>query len=177
MNYSKEGKKRHQEARSKQVGEKSPRWKGKIDRCGYWYLFLPEHPCAGKQGYVAEHRIIMERKVGRTLKKEECVHHIDGNKKNNSEDNLELYATHGQHTLHHPEVIEMLRTVNIGNRRSIKTEFKKGFVPWSKGKLLSDPHIVCKASDCERSAWYKTGGKGGYCSMHHQRIRRGVEVI
>ena len=35
-------------------------------------------------------RILMEEKLGRPLEPNEDVHHVDGNKENNSLDNLEL---------------------------------------------------------------------------------------
>jgi hypothetical protein len=40
----------------------------------------------------AEHRVVMEKKLGRSLKKGESVHHKDGNRTNNDPDNLELWV-------------------------------------------------------------------------------------
>ena len=146
--------------------------KGRIKRDGYWYVKNHEHPMSGKQAYIAEHRLVMEEHIGRYLKFEETVHHINGNKEDNRIENLELYTTRGQHTLHHPEVLHKLRTQNIGYRRSPKTEFKKGNVTWNKGKILSLPR-QCLVDGCERSAHYKDNGRKGYCSMHRQRIAKG----
>src|SRR6185436_14739255 len=52
---------------------------------GYMYTSWP-----GKNGTVAVHRIIMELKLGRPLERGEHIHHIDGNRMNNSPDNLEV---------------------------------------------------------------------------------------
>lgn len=72
-------------------GANNPAWKGgKIKSGGYIRLWIPDHPNADSKGYVAEHRYIMEQILGRRLEANECVHHIDGDKYNNSPDNLEL---------------------------------------------------------------------------------------
>lgn len=49
---------------------------------------------------VREHRWVMERHLGRKLLPYELVHHKDGNKTNNSIDNLELVGW-GEHTINH----------------------------------------------------------------------------
>lgn len=46
------------------------------------------------------HRLIAEKKLGRKLIKGEIVHHIDGNKKNNNIDNLEV-MTQSEHARKH----------------------------------------------------------------------------
>jgi hypothetical protein len=114
----------------------SNNWKGgRIKRSGYLYIFKPDHPNAGKQGYVAEHRLIMEKKLKRFLRKEEVVHHINQDVTDNRIKNLELFASHGQHTkLAHPELAEKWRITYKGRHFSPRTEFKKGLIPWSTGK-------------------------------------------
>lgn len=80
------------------VGEKAPCWKGGrkiID--GYVYIYSPKHPNRDKRGYVCEHRLVMEKKLGRFLNKIEVVHHIDGSRNNNSILNLVLYESDSEH--------------------------------------------------------------------------------
>jgi HNH endonuclease len=59
---------------------------------GYLCFYDKEHPLATEacQYRVFLHRHIASIKVGRWLTTEEQVHHIDGNKLNNSVDNLEV---------------------------------------------------------------------------------------
>ena len=62
---------------------------GKIRQEGYIRVLLPTHPEARK-GYVWEHRLIMEGKLGRALRAGETVHHINGRRDDNRPENLEL---------------------------------------------------------------------------------------
>jgi hypothetical protein len=48
-----------------------------------------------------EHRAVMEKILDRKLTEKEVVHHKDGNKSNNSPENLELYASNGDHLREH----------------------------------------------------------------------------
>lgn len=47
-----------------------------------------------------QHRIVAERVIGRPLAAGEIVHHIDGNKKNNSPENLKV-MTQREHMIEH----------------------------------------------------------------------------
>lgn len=74
-----------------------------------------------KQGYIAivwgrrkrikQHRLVVESKIGRKLKRNEPIHHLDFNKENNTESNLVI--TDKNHlTLFHPELSERMKTNN-----------------------------------------------------------------
>ena len=72
-------------------GKDHPSWKGgKIVKGGYFQLNRPDHPNADKNGYVYEHVFVMSSLLGRALVTDEVVHHINGDRQNNSPENLEL---------------------------------------------------------------------------------------
>lgn len=54
-------------------------------------LHKPEPPNASKRGYVPEHVFAMSQRLGRPLRPDERVHHKNGRRDDNSDDNLELW--------------------------------------------------------------------------------------
>ena len=81
-------------------GSNNPAWKGGRRLNNYILIYIPEHPNNIK-GYVQEHRLIMEKLIGRYLNNSEVVHHIDNNKHNNIPTNLLLFPTNGNHSSFH----------------------------------------------------------------------------
>jgi len=53
------------------------------------------------QGYVMEHRLVMEAHLGRYLDPEERAHHINGDIEDNRKDNLMLFASESAHQKFH----------------------------------------------------------------------------
>ena len=76
----------------KRTGENHPLWKGGIAKAtgGYIKIKKRNHPDATCEGYVLEHRLVMEKMLGRRLLFHEEVHHKNGIKDNNRKSNLEL---------------------------------------------------------------------------------------
>lgn len=79
-------------------GEKNPSWKGgRVDSGrGYILIYCPNHPSV-KGNYVYEHRLVMEKALGRYLESWEIVHHINGIRDDNRPENLQLLPHHGEH--------------------------------------------------------------------------------
>lgn len=65
-----------------------------VDRRGYVQVHV------GGRRFRAEHRLVMERVLGRSLQRWEAVHHKNGQRADNRIENLELMAL-GEHTAHH----------------------------------------------------------------------------
>jgi hypothetical protein len=108
-----------------QIGKHTKRF-DKIKRKGYWFVYLPKHHLAGKQGYVAEHRLVMEKKIGRNLNPSEIVHHLNHDITDNRIENLMLFSGTRSHLRDgHPEIAEKQRVLFKGKHFSPKTEFKK----------------------------------------------------
>lgn len=84
-------------------GEKNPNWKGgrTKDFEGYIRIYAPEHPAANGRGYVPEHRLVMEKHVGRHLLPEEVIHHINSDEADNRIENLRLFKNLGFHRNFH----------------------------------------------------------------------------
>jgi len=84
------------------IGEKSTSWKGGIYKTnGYIYIYKPNHPSQKKgRRYIPEHRLVMEKHLGRFLKPSEICHHKNGDGTDNRLENLEL-MTRADHQRHH----------------------------------------------------------------------------
>lgn len=86
-------------------GKRHSCWKGGVKiNTGYKMIWSPGHPFATKAGYVCEHRLVMEKHLGRYLTREEIIHHINGNKQDNRLDNLMLFPTNKAHRKYHKQL-------------------------------------------------------------------------
>lgn len=98
---------------------------------GYIEIKTPE-------GWAREHVYEIEKKIGRKLGKNEIVHHVDGNKKNNEISNL-ILMTNGEHSSFHNKN----RKVSIKTRQKISSSLKKRTVQKGHiGQKLNDQDVI-----------------------------------
>ena len=116
-------------------GSDSPAWRGGTQEShGYVMIYNPQHLKATPKGYVYEHILVLEKKLGRPLLPDEVTHHLDGNTKNNHPDNLEVTSRSEHGRMHHSgelnqqakltatEVLEIKRMKGI-TRRNMAAQY------------------------------------------------------
>ena len=106
------------------------RWKGgvKIHVRGYRMLKRPGHPRADVNGWVFEHILVLEEKLGRPLLPNEHTHHINGNKQDNRPENLINLLDTEHFILHKKERLEGYHSFRKKYRSNIgKSTEKHGY--------------------------------------------------
>lgn len=90
-------------ARGDISGPNNPNWKGgEHKRKDGYHLVRDGFKPSSARGarYKLLHRIVMEKHLGRSLRRDEVVHHKNGNKGDNRTENLEI-ITQAEHALLH----------------------------------------------------------------------------
>lgn len=132
--------------------ETAPNWRGGKTKNIYVYIHKPDHP-RSKNGYVAEHILVMEKHLGRFLTKIEQIHHKNFNKEDNRLSNLRLMSSNSDHRKLH----------GIITQKNIKKE----------GRICSE----CKSTQTyyrkSRNSyeWFKDGVGGYLCKNDYKRLR------
>ena len=106
-------------------GQNGPSWNGGIllTMRGYRSVLEKDHPCADSKGYVYEHRLVMERKIGRYLNPSELVHHKNWIKTDNRIENLQIISR-AEHNREH-DFAGNMRKIKKANHGLLKMETLK----------------------------------------------------
>ena len=109
------------ESKHRQIREKGIFAK-RTNKSGYVVMHYPEHPNSHKNGSLFEHTYVMSEHLGRPLKPNENVHHINGVRDDNRIENLELWCS----------------SQPSGQRVNEKQAFYVEFISGYNGEFLQD---------------------------------------
>lgn len=87
---------------AKLAGPLKANWKGGRKRSSHGYILVlaKHHPRADRWGYVYEHIIAAENKIGRPLRNDESPHHLNRVKSDNRPENLQVMTRTEHKRLH-----------------------------------------------------------------------------
>lgn len=80
---------------------------------GYRKVMSKGHPFADRDGYILEHRLVMEEHLGRHLESGEVVHHINGVKDDNRIENLQLRSSRADHGHGHEKIEDVEKALLV----------------------------------------------------------------
>lgn len=97
------------------------RW---IDNKGYVRTLVKGHHRSDSRGYVLEHIVVMEKKIGRPLVEGERVHHKNGIRDDNRKSNLELWCVLKKDPAG-SRVADMIKYVTTHHTEAVKSALAK----------------------------------------------------
>lgn len=143
--------------------------KGWTDQRGYRWLYVLE---GGRRHARREHRVVMERSIGRALEPWEIVHHKDGNPANNDLSNLEIQEFGAHTSAHHGggrksrdakrsmEAFGLMREA-LKREREIKADLLKALLKIQWAGTDTDPEnfngFICPACEEPESQGHLRG--------------------
>mgnify|MGYP001584478774 CR=1 FL=1 len=130
-------------------GSEHAGWKGGrlSDKSGYVLVYSPEHSSSNSNKYVREHRLVMEKHLGRFLNSGEVVHHINGIRNDNRIENLQLFQTNGEH-LRHERTGKVPNWSEDGKKQMIEAHHNWANSGNTKWRKFDKSEIVYLYHDC-----------------------------
>ena len=125
---SEETKDRVREAQIGRIADQAGHWKnGRYTNSkGYVLIYAPDHPFATAGCYVLEHRLVVEKRLGRYLLPSEIIHHINGIRDDNRDENLWHCNNRSEHRKLHQNMFQVVYEL-----------FKKGLVIFKEGNYVA----------------------------------------
>lgn len=86
----------------RQIGDRNSNYGNGLQKVmGYIWVNHPAYHLHKIQNRIPRSILVMEKHLGRRLKKAEVVHHIDGDRTNDNINNLKLFENVSKHMYHH----------------------------------------------------------------------------
>jgi hypothetical protein len=110
------------------IGYKNGRWKGGLRKImGYVWVYFPDSHLHKVQGAIPRAVYVMEQHIGRRLRKEEVVHHMNGKRTDDRIENLLLFPNSAEHIRWH------------GKRRTKKEmDHMRSFISYNRQEDILD---------------------------------------
>jgi len=147
------------------LGNEHPNWKGgrKITTQGYIEKYCLFHPNKTVRNCILEHRLVMEKHLGRYLSQDERVHHINGRRTDNRIENLRLFTVSEHQSFHS----KGKNNVRYGKKCTKETidKIKKGIVKYLNTDIGKENIIRITKLSRKRANIMSRDEKGRFISL------------
>jgi uncharacterized CHY-type Zn-finger protein len=140
---------------------------------GYTLVKVPCHPYSNHSGYVPEHRLVIEEKIGRFIvPDQEDAHHVDGNITNNDPCNLMLITKSEHRRMHSGWKVINGKWWKTCNHCQRFLEVEPNFYKRHTGH--NEYMTFCK--DCQREITSIKRGINTFCSWCRKPLGNNKEI-